>query len=42
MSKFLPGTVEKDSSTIIAPPAGIEPTASVRCRCTALTTNLRR
>ncbi len=40
MSKFEPGTVEKNSSTI-GPPAGIEPT-SVRCRCTVLTTKLRR
>ena len=38
MSKFEPGTVEKNSSTI-GPPAGIEPTP-VRCRCTALTTKL--
>ena len=39
-SKFVPGTVEKNSSTIRSPP-GIEPTP-VRCRCTALTTKLRR
>ncbi len=38
--EILQGTVEKNSSTI-GPPAGIEPTP-VRCRCTALTTKLRR
>ena len=40
ISKIKPGTVEKNSSTI-GPPARIEPTP-VRCRCTALTTKLRR
>ena len=40
ISKFKPGTVEKNSSTI-GPPAGIEPTP-LRCRCNALATELRR
>ena len=40
ISKFKPGTVEKNSSTI-GPPAGIEPTP-LRCRCNALATKLRR
>ena len=40
MSKFKPGTVEKNSSTI-GPPAGIEPTP-LRCRCSALATELWR
>ena len=38
-SKFLPGTVEKNSYEFIQ--KFIEPTP-VRCRCTALTTKLRR
>ena len=36
ISKFKPGTVEKNSSTI-GPPAGIKPTP-LRCRCSALAT----
>ena len=40
ISKFEPGTVEKNSSTI-GPPAGIKPTP-LRCRCNALATELRR
>ena len=40
MSKNQPGTVEKNSSTI-GPPAGIE-LMPLRCRCNALTTELRR
>ena len=34
ISKFKPGTVEKNSSTI-GPPAGIKP-MPLRCRCNAL------
>ena len=37
---FKPGTIEKNESFIV-PPTGIEPTL-LRCRCTALATELQR